>query len=324
MSDVTQYAGCSLAGIFQPVNLNRFLPTAGVGREAAENRSKKYIIFNRINMAPRKRTTNAKNKKNSKMPKLEAFLLDFDDEVNTIIKRLHEKTNHLLKDADNLYNMTLIKLPMAVRHMNWIQYCGSEKPETPVDESKQKEEAAQVELTIAQDHTIPLKSSNDSKSSVKPEDEENSVPKSTTKKGRPKKAPSTTKKARALSVSKQNGTIRKSTRKPMVTPARSFLDSSIMGPTPLVTPRFDSRLPKTPAIRVPRHREKVYSISVNGSPIAGGTEDIVINVPLGNGECIQLLASEMNSVDLSQLDEKAIQSIRKLQNRLTALCGASE
>ncbi|MCI4392155.1 hypothetical protein PGIGA_G00142820 [Pangasianodon gigas] len=275
-------------------------------------------------MAPRKRTTNAKSKKNPKMPKLEAFLLDFDDEVNTIVKRLNEKTNNLLKDADNLYNMTLIKLPMAVRQMNWIQYCGSEKPETPVDESKQKEEAAQVELTIAQDHTVPPKSAKkDSKSSVKSEDEENLVPKSTTKKGRTKKAPSTTKKVRALSVSKQNGTIRKSTRKQLVTPARSFLDSSIIGPTPLVTPRFDSRLPKTPAVRVPRHREKVYSISVNGSPIAGGTEDIVINVPLGNGECIQLLASEMDSVDLSQLDEKAMHSIRRLQNRLTALCGTS-
>ncbi|KAM9494612.1 borealin [Clarias gariepinus] len=275
-------------------------------------------------MAPRKRTTNTKNKKNPKMPKLEAFLLDFDDEVNTIVKRLNEKTNNLLKDADNLYNMTLIKLPMAVRQMNWVQYCGSEKPETPVDESKKKEEAAQVELTIAQDHTIPPKSAKKkSKSSVKSDDEENLVPKSTTKKGKPKKAPSTSKKARALSVSKQNGTIRKSTRKPLVTPARSFLDSSIIGPTPLLTPRFDSRLPKTPAVRVPRHREKVYSISVNGSPIAGGSEDIVINVPLGNGECIQLLASEMDSVDLSRLDERAMRSIRQLQNRLSTLCGTS-
>ena len=35
-------------------------------------------------MAPRKRTTNAKNKKNAKMPKLEAFLLDFDDEGKSI------------------------------------------------------------------------------------------------------------------------------------------------------------------------------------------------------------------------------------------------
>lgn len=44
------------------------------------------------------------------------------------------------------------------------------------------------------------------------------------------------------------------------------------------------RLPKTPAVRVPRHKERVYSISVNGSPIAAGNEDVVINVPIGNGE----------------------------------------
>lgn len=44
------------------------------------------------------------------------------------------------------------------------------------------------------------------------------------------------------------------------------------------------RLPKTPAVRVPRHKERVYSISVNGSPIAAGNEDIVISVPVGNGE----------------------------------------
>lgn len=31
-------------------------------------------------MAPRKKPSNAKNKKNPKLPKLEAFLLDFDDE----------------------------------------------------------------------------------------------------------------------------------------------------------------------------------------------------------------------------------------------------
>ncbi|KAG9279913.1 borealin [Astyanax mexicanus] len=276
-------------------------------------------------MAPRKRTTNAKTKKNIKMPKLEAFLLDFDDEVRTIVERMKDKTNNLLKDADNLYNMALIKLPMSVRRMNWIQYCDSEKPEAPVDESKQKEVAAQVEMTIAHDHAVPPKSAKKAaKISSGSENEENLVPKSTTKKGRPKKAPSTSKKAKALSVSKQNNTIRKSSRKPLVTPARSFLDSSIIGPTPLITPRFDSRLPKTPAVRVPRHREKVYSISVNGSPIAGSSEDIVINVPLGSGECIQLLASEMDCIDLSQLDEKAVRSIRQLQSRLTTLCGGSK
>lgn len=44
------------------------------------------------------------------------------------------------------------------------------------------------------------------------------------------------------------------------------------------------RLPKTPLVRVPRHKERVYSISVNGSPISAGNEDIVINIPSGNGE----------------------------------------
>lgn len=265
-------------------------------------------------MAPRKRTTNAKTKKTPKTRKLEAFLLDFDSEVKTIIERLNEKVNNLLKDADNHYNMALIKLPMAVRQMNWIQFCGSEKTETPVDNSKEMAEAAGVELTIAQDHSIPLKAA---KTSANSEDEENLKPK---RKGKSKKAPPTSKKAQALSVSKQNSAIKRSSRKPLVTPARSLLDASIIGATPLITPRFDSRLPKTPAVRVPRHREKVYSISMNGSPIAGGTEDIVINVPLGNGECVQLLASEMNSVDLGQLDAKVLSSIRQLQKRLTTLC----
>lgn len=43
--------------------------------------------------------------------------------VHTIVERLKEKTNNLLKDADNLYKTALIKLPMAVRKMNWIEYC---------------------------------------------------------------------------------------------------------------------------------------------------------------------------------------------------------
>ncbi|KAJ3581345.1 hypothetical protein NHX12_016752 [Muraenolepis orangiensis] len=84
------------------------------------------------------------------------------------------------------------------------------------------------------------------------------------------------------------------------------------------------RLPKTPGVRVPRHRERVYSISVNGSPIDSSAKDIVINVPVGNGESIQLLASQMDSVDLSSLDETALQSIRNLQSRLTTLCEQRE
>uniref|UniRef100_A0A3Q4BF61 Uncharacterized protein n=1 Tax=Mola mola TaxID=94237 RepID=A0A3Q4BF61_MOLML len=226
-------------------------------------------------MAPRKRTT--KQRKNDpKTAKLEAFLQDFDSEVETRVVRMKEKINQLLKDVENSFNMELIKLPKAVRQMTWLEHCST--------------------LT----HILSIN-------------------------GRTRKPPTTSKRAKALAVSKQNTSIRRSNRKQLVTPARSLLDSSLMmGATPLITPRFDPRLPKTPAVRVPRHKERVYSISVNGSPIAAGNEDIVINIPSGNGESVQLLASQIDSVDLSLLDETALKSIQLLQNRLTTLCGIAE
>ncbi|XP_039877212.1 borealin [Simochromis diagramma] len=279
-------------------------------------------------MAPRKRTTKQR-KNNPKTAKLEAFMEDFDSEVKTRVGQVKEKINQLLKDIDNSYNMAIIKLPKAVRQMNWLEHWKSEKPQTPeLDNAKRKEEAALVESVVAKDHTSLLKTIEKTlkkKGGATLSSEDENVP-STTKKGRTtRKPPTKTKRAKALSISKQSSTIRRSNRNPLITPARSLLDSSVMmGPTPLITPRFDPRLPKTPAVRVPRHKERVYSISVNGSPIAAGNEDIVINVPVGNGESIQLLASQMDSVDLSLLDETAMRSIRQLQNRLTTLCGTSE
>uniref|UniRef100_A0A4W5MFC1 Cell division cycle associated 8 n=1 Tax=Hucho hucho TaxID=62062 RepID=A0A4W5MFC1_9TELE len=233
-----------------------------------------------------------KQRKNPKLDKLEAFLEDFDSEVKTVVERLSERTNSLLKDADNFFNMAVIKLPKAVRQMNWLEHCGSEKPKSPVEDAKKVEEAAQVESIMAEVHTIPPKTAEKGKSLCYTVYQ--LCGKST------RKPPS--KRARVQSVSKQNTSINK-----------NMLDSSLMGPTPLITPRFDSRLPKTPATRIPRHKERVYSISVNGSPISEGSNDIVINVPVGNGESIQLLASQMDMVDLGQLDETAIMSIRLLQ-----------
>ncbi|XP_064836581.1 borealin isoform X2 [Oncorhynchus masou masou] len=261
-----------------------------------------------------KKTT--KQRKNPKLDKLEAFLEDFDSEVKTIVERLKERTNSLLKDADNFFNMAVIKLPKAVRQMNWLEHCGSEKPKSPVEDGKKLEEAAQVESIMAEVHTILPKTAKKATSKsgdvrTSSEDEENTIM-ARGKKGKSTRKP-LSKRAKALSVSKQNTSIKKTSRKPLVTPTRNMLDSSLMGPNPPITPCFDPWLPKTPATRIPRHKERVYSISVNGSPISEGSNDIVINVPVGNGESIQLLASQMDTVDLGQLDETAITSIRLLQ-----------
>uniref|UniRef100_A0A3P9L5R6 Cell division cycle associated 8 n=1 Tax=Oryzias latipes TaxID=8090 RepID=A0A3P9L5R6_ORYLA len=263
----------------------------------------------------RKRTTKQR-KNNQKIEKLEVFLEDFDSEVNTRVVQMKEKINHLLKDIDNSYNMALIKLPMAVRQMKWMDFYSRSTPFDLSAKSDAKEEAAVVESVVAKDHAnLPksVKKTTRKKGGAKSSFEDENTP-STTRKVKSAKPPSTSKRAKALTVSKQSTTIRRSSRKPLVTPARSMLDSSLlMGATPLITPRFDPRLPQTPAVRVPRHKERVYSISVNGSPIAAGNEDIVINVPIGNGESIQLLASQMDSVDLSLLDDTALRSIRLLQ-----------
>ncbi|XP_068432068.1 borealin [Clinocottus analis] len=276
-------------------------------------------------MAPRKRTTKQR-KNNPKTAKLEAFLEDFDSEVKTRVGQMKEKINQLLKDVDNSYNMALIKLPKAVRQTNWLDYFMLKEPKSlEVDNVKREEEAAVVESVVAENHAVLLKSvkKTSKKKGGSSYGDENTP--STIRKGKTtRKPPTTSKRAKALAANKQNTSLRRSSRK-MVTPARSMMDSSLMmGPTPLITPRFDPRLPKTPAVRIPRHKERVYSISVNGSPIAAGNEDIVINVPVGNGESVQLFASQMNSVDLSLLDESALRSIRLLQNRLTTLCGTAE
>ncbi|TNN33442.1 Borealin [Liparis tanakae] len=197
----------------------------------------------------------------------------------------------------------------------------------PVEQ--RREEAAVVDSVVAEDHAVLLKSvkkTSKKRGGAKSSSGDEIPPPTTRKAKATRKPPPTSKRAKALAASMQNASIRRSSRKMMmVTPARSLLDASLMmGPTPLVTPRFDPRLPKTPAVRIPRHKERVYSISVNGSPIASGNQDIVINVPIGNGESVQLLASQMDSVDLSLLDENALRSIRLLKNRLTTLCGTAD
>ncbi|XP_061737586.1 borealin [Nerophis ophidion] len=271
-------------------------------------------------MAPSKKNRRQNNVKNAK---LEVFLEDFDSEVKTILDQMQEKEKQLLKDIDNHYNMTIINLPKAVRQMNWLEIFRTEKAKSPpVDEAKREAEAAIVENVVAEDHAAKTPARKFKKKKGAAKDEENN-PRTSRKGKTTRKPPTTSKRAKAVSICQQNTTIKRSSRLALVTPIRTQLDASnLMGPTPLVTPRFDPRLPMTPAVRIPRHKERIYSISVNGSPIAAPSQEVVINVPLGNGETMPLLASQMDSLDLSLLDESAMKSIRHLVTRVTSLSQA--
>ncbi|KAK6474246.1 borealin-like [Huso huso] len=262
--------------------------------------------------------------------KLEAFFIDFDSEVKAIVEKLKSTASSLLKEADNFYNIAIIKLPVTVRKMKWMDYFavgGSLKAIEAV--AKTELGLSEVANNAAEVKKLPKSTQKANKKKLGTEtisEEAENIPpiKTTTKKGKAttKKVPPSTRKPRTLSVNQAGTGIRKSTRKACATPATNALDSSFMGPTPLITPRFDSRLPKTPAVRNPRHRERIYSISVNGSPIAPNN-DLLINIPIGNGESMQILASEMNETDLSQFDEHAVQKIKLLLKRLSTMCGRS-
>ncbi|CAL8262296.1 unnamed protein product [Boreogadus saida] len=112
-----------------------------------------------------------------------------------------------------------------------------------VDDSK-RGEVPELENVLVENHsaapkTLQKSSKKESNAKSSPEDE-NTEPQTKTKKGKSKRPPVTSKKTRVQSVLGQTG--RKSTRKNLVTPARSMLDSSMMmGATPLITPRFDPR-----------------------------------------------------------------------------------
>nr|2QFA_B Chain B, Borealin [Homo sapiens] len=54
--------------------------------------------------------------------KLASFLKDFDREVEIRIKQIESDRQNLLKEVDNLYNIEILRLPKALREMNWLDY----------------------------------------------------------------------------------------------------------------------------------------------------------------------------------------------------------
>ncbi|XP_061455033.1 borealin-like [Rhineura floridana] len=73
-------------------------------------------------MAPRKKTTRGASKNSVKSKKVDAFLKDFDREVNARIDQARVDGENLLKEIENLYDMEIFRFPMAVREMNWLSY----------------------------------------------------------------------------------------------------------------------------------------------------------------------------------------------------------
>ncbi|XP_031471780.1 borealin, partial [Phasianus colchicus] len=98
---------------------------------------------------------------------------------------------------------------------------------------------------------------------------------------------------------------KRSSKSSFITPATGRnLDLCARGGASIVTPRFDSRVFKTPGLRTPAVNERVYTVSANGSPLADGN-DVFITIPVGGGESVRLTASDLTKKNLLHLNPEA-------------------
>uniref|UniRef100_A0A8D0ESB5 Borealin n=1 Tax=Strix occidentalis caurina TaxID=311401 RepID=A0A8D0ESB5_STROC len=282
--------------------------------------------------------------------KLAAFLKDFDREVRTRVEQLRANEQRLVKEAENLYNIEILRLPVAFREMNWLDYLakgGSKKVlqeaatadleiteinkltaeviQTPlkikkVEKSKQDIEAIEEE---AEHPLLPLAKKAKHDSQCLPELEaENINPKPGKVKASTKKAPvSRSRRAPSARVKRMS---KRSSKNNFITPATGrIVDLCARGGTSMVTPRFDSSIFKTPGLRTPAVNERVYTISANGSPLADGN-DIFITVPIGGGESIRLTTSDLTKKNLLHLNPETQGIMKKLSVRLAQACSGAK
>ncbi|XP_029426758.1 borealin isoform X2 [Rhinatrema bivittatum] len=276
-------------------------------------------------MAPAKKNTNRRRKNAGvRNEKLVAFLKDFDSQVKTIVEQLKTTSSRMLKEIDGLYNLEIIKLPVSLREMNWLEYFAKGGREKALEEVVEAD--FDVEEIITKVSQTPFKAAKKVKETKNMEAVQEAVPttdqtiQKTKTKAKPsaKKVPPPTRKARPCSINNSlNRSNKRSSRRNLVTPVSNRIaDMSVSGPSRFITSINDSRLCKTP-LRTPRPQEQVYS--ANGSPLAD-IQSVYLNVPVGDGEKMMLFPNQMDTEDLGNLNRDTIQSIQLLSNRLAKIC----
>ncbi|XP_015270508.1 PREDICTED: borealin isoform X1 [Gekko japonicus] len=297
-------------------------------------------------MAPsRRKNTRSTNKNVLKNKKLEAFLKEFDREVQARKERILMECDSFLKEIDNMYSMEFLRLPAALQEMNWLEYMlgGGEKAlekaamvdldllevtkratealQAPVKTVWKAKKAKQAIETIEEEDGQPVLpvGKRSRQESDPPRASESSVQKLG-------KAKTTAKKARRSKrgrppPARSTRLSRRSSKGNFVTPSarEAARSAALQGATPLLTPKFDSSVFKTPGLRAPAAQERVFSISVNGSPLAA-TDDVFITVPGGGGETICLRAGKLSRRDLMRLNPDTLGSVKKLSAQLASLC----
>ncbi|XP_019368090.1 PREDICTED: borealin [Gavialis gangeticus] len=281
--------------------------------------------------------------------KLAAFLKDFDREVKSRLDRVQADGQSLIKELEKLYDIELLRLPVALREMNWLGYFakGGSK--------KALEEAATADVEISEINKITakviqtpfktIKKAGKSKKDIGAFEEtefcllpaskksrqesqaleepksENTQPRTEKVKAATKRPPSRSRRCPSAKVKAAN---KRTSKSNYSTPAVGrALEACTQGGTSVVLSRFDSRIFKTPGLRTPAVNEPVFIVSKNGSPLAN-TNDVIITVPLKGGEALRFTASELTKRNLHQLNPEALGVMKNLSVRLAQVCGSTK
>uniref|UniRef100_A0A8C2LQF1 Borealin n=1 Tax=Cricetulus griseus TaxID=10029 RepID=A0A8C2LQF1_CRIGR len=263
-------------------------------------------------MAPKKGSSRGARANALRSRKLASFLKDFDREVQIRINQIESDRQNLLKEVENLYNIEILRLPKALREMNWLDYFALGGNKQALEEAATADvDITEINKLTAEAIQTPLKSVKKRKvvqvdEVIMEEEEEEKNPKNL-RSTRVKRCPPSKKRTQSI----QGRSRSKRLSHDFVTPAVSRLEPSMVKPTPGVTPRFDSRVFKTPGLRTPAAREQIYNVSINGSPLADSKE-ISLTVPVGGGASLRLLASDLQRFDIAQLNPETLGNIKKL------------
>ncbi|OXB70261.1 UNVERIFIED_CONTAM: hypothetical protein H355_000008 [Colinus virginianus] len=260
-------------------------------------------------MAPARKNAGARSRK------LSAFLKDFDREVRSRVEQLRTNGERLVKEMENLYDVELLRLPVALREMNWLEFFGGSQ--------EVLEEVVTADLGITEINKLtaefiqtPSKNLVKEKSKQGIEATEETaefalLPPAKKAKHNSQLVPEQA----AACTNPRNGKVRTSTKKAPVSKSRRAPSARVK--------RMSKRIFKTPHLRTPAVNERVYTISANGSPLADGS-DVFITIPAGGGESIRLTASDLTKKNLLHLNPEAQGIMKKLSVRLAQACSSAK
>jgi len=290
--------------------------------------------------------------------KLDVYLKDLNMQVEERIEKMKARGYDMICTVKGAFSLEILKLPMHIRKMKLNDYLaqGGEVNDAALTEaSKLVSEMTRSILKPASEMAargplidrgnLPLKTpsgckvKNDNQAAtVKVTEAESLEPSTAPRSLRPRKrkdaSPSTTENSTRSAKSrktKDTGSIimvppstgkrtskRMQSKAQFVTPAARAVTYNN---TPMVTPKFDPRLPLTPALlREPKAGERIMSLS--GSPIVnhGPDSNAQVFIPLGNGRTFHLnTTSHLSPSQPTVLDEAARKNVELLQKKLAQL-----